>query len=236
MAKRINKRMKLALGLVDKALSYKMSDALAKFSEYSDTCKAKFDESVDVSFRLSVDPRHSDQMVRGSCAMPNGLGKTVRVAVFATGEKVKEALDAGADICGSDDLINKIKSGGSIDFDCCVATPDMMPSVGQVARILGPKGLMPNPKLGSVTNDVGDCVRRMKAGQVDYRVEAAGIVHGSIGKLSFSHDKLKENLIALYNSIQAAKPSGAKGAYFLSCHLSTTMGMAIKLDLDEFIG
>lgn len=193
------------------------------------TARAKFDETVDAAIRLGVNPKHADQMVRGSVALPNGLGKNVRVLVFAKGEKEKEAMDAGADFTGSDDLIEKIKEGW-LDFDRVIATPDMMGSVGKLGKILGPRGLMPNPKVGTVTFDVGRAVKELKAGKVEFRVEKAGIVHSPVGKVSFGADKLTENLLALVETIVKLKPASSKGTYLKNISLSTTMGPGVKVD------
>jgi large subunit ribosomal protein L1 len=193
------------------------------------TARAKFDETVDTAIRLGVNPAHADQMVRGSVVLPHGLGKTVRVLVFAKGEKEKEALDAGADVVGSDDIVEKIK-GGWLDFDRVVATPDMMGSVGKLGKILGPRGLMPNPKVGTVTFDVGKAVQELKAGKVEFRVEKAGIVHCPIGKASFGAEKLTENFIALLEMVIKLKPASSKGLYIRSVALSTVMGPGVKVD------
>jgi len=193
------------------------------------TTRAKFDETVDAAIRLGVNPRHADQMVRGSVVLPNGLGKTVKVLVFAKGDKEKEALDAGADFTGSDDLIEKIK-GGWLEFDRVIATPDMMGSVGKLGKILGPRGLMPNPKVGTVTFNVGNAVTEAKAGKVEFRVEKAGIVHSPVGKASFGADKLYENILALLETIIKLKPASSKGTYLRSISLSTTMGPGVKVD------
>lgn len=190
---------------------------------------AKFDETVDVAIRLGVNPKHADQMVRGSVVLPHGLGKTVRVLVFAKGEKEKEALDAGADFTGADDLVEKIR-GGWLDFDRVIATPDMMGSVGKLGKILGPRGLMPNPKVGTVTFNVANAVKETKAGKVEFRVEKAGIVHSPLGKVSFGADKILENLVALLETIIKLKPSSSKGTYLRSVALSTTMGPGVKAD------
>jgi len=194
-----------------------------------DMSYARFDESVDISVRLGVDPRHADQMVRGSVMLPNGTGKDVRVLVFAKGEKEKEAKDAGADFIGNDDLLEKIK-GGWLEFDKAVATPDMMGSVGRIGKILGPRGLMPNAKTGTVTFDVARAVKDLKAGKIDFRVERAGIVHAPMGKVSFGVDKLLENLGAFMETIIRLKPASSKGTYLKSISLSTTMGPGIKID------
>jgi len=193
------------------------------------TAVAKFDETLDASIRLGVDPKHADQMVRGSVALPHGLGKTVRVLVFAKGEKEKEATDAGADFAGSDDLVEKIK-GGWLDFDRVVATPDMMGTVGKLGKVLGPRGLMPNPKVGTVTFDVGKVVKELKAGKVEFRVEKAGIVHTPVGKASFGAEKLLDNVTALLETIVKLKPASSKGTYLKSISLSTTMGPGVRVD------
>jgi large subunit ribosomal protein L1 len=193
------------------------------------TGRAKFDETVDAAIRLGVDPKHADQMVRGSVALPHGLGKVVRVLVFAKGEKEKEATDAGADFAGSDDLVEKIK-GGWLDFDRVVATPDMMGTVGKLGKVLGPRGLMPNPKVGTVTFDVAKVVKELKAGKVEFRVEKAGIVHTPVGKVSFGLDKLLDNVTALLEMIVKLKPASSKGTYLKSISLSTTMGPGVMVD------
>ena len=190
---------------------------------------AKFDETIDVAVRLGVDPRHADQMVRGTVVLPNGIGKEVRVLVFAKGEKEKEALDAGADHVGNDELIEKIKDGW-LEFDKAVATPDMMGSVGKIGRILGPRGLMPNAKTGTVTFDLAKAINELKAGKIDFRVEKAGIVHVPMGKVSFGADKIKENVTAFLDTLSRLKPASSKGAYFKGLAISTTMGPGIKVD------
>ncbi len=189
----------------------------------------KFDETVDAAVRLGVNPAHADQMVRGSVVLPNGLGKTVRVLVFAKGDKEKEALDAGADMVGNDEIIEKIK-GGWMEFDRVIATPDMMGSVGKIAKILGPRGLMPNPKVGTVTFDIANAVKELKAGKVEFRVEKAGIVHSPVGKVSFGAEKLYENVNALLETIIKLKPASSKGTYIKSIALSSTMGAGVKID------
>jgi len=191
--------------------------------------KTKFDETVDAAVRLGVNPAHADQMVRGSVVLPNGLGKTVRVLVFAKGDKEKEALDAGADLVGNDEIIEKIK-GGWLEFDRVIATPDMMGSVGKIAKILGPRGLMPNPKVGTVTFDITNAVKELKAGKVEFRVEKAGIVHSPVGKLSFGAEKLYENVNALLETIIKLKPASSKGTYIKSISISSTMGAGVKVD------
>jgi large subunit ribosomal protein L1 len=190
---------------------------------------AKFDETVDVALRLGVDPKYSDQMVRGACALPHGLGKTVRVAVFCKGEKEAEAKEAGADFVGGEDLVARVKEG-FLDFDSAIATPDMMALVGQVGRVLGPRGLMPNAKTGTVTFDVGKAVKEVKGGRVEFRVDKAGIVHAPVGKVSFGPDKILDNLRVLLDHINRLKPSSAKGAYMVSMAISTTMGPGFKVD------
>ncbi|MBN2343146.1 MAG: 50S ribosomal protein L1 [Deltaproteobacteria bacterium] len=221
-----SKRLTGAYEQYDKLTLHSVEDAFARLKS---NASAKFDESVDVAVKLGVNPRHADQMVRGAVVLPNGLGKTVRVLVFATGEKEKEALEAGADFVGGEDIVEKIKNGWT-DFDAAIAIPPMMAQVGKVGKILGPRGLMPNPKTGTVTMDVANTVREAKAGKVQYRVEKAGIVHAPIGKASFDAQKLIENFDALMNEIHRAKPSTAKGTYVKSVTISTTMGPGIKID------
>jgi len=193
------------------------------------TGRAKFDETIDTAIRLGVNPKHADQMVRGSVVLPHGLGKKVRVLVFAKGDKEKEAQEAGADFVGSDDLIEKIK-GGWLDFDRVVATPDVMGSVGKLGKILGPRGLMPNPKVGTVTFDVKNAVKELKAGKVEFRVEKAGIIHTPVGKVSFGVDKLTDNILSLIDVVVKLKPASSKGTYLKTISLSTTMGPGIKVD------
>ena len=211
---------------VDKTRGYGLVEA---FTLVKETSKAKFDESVDVAINLGVDAKKSDQMVRGSVAMPSGTGKVVKVAVFAQGDKAKEAKDAGADLVGLDDLAADVKAG-KIDFDLAIAAPDAMRVVGQLGQILGPRGLMPNPKVGTVTADLGEAVRKAKAGQVQYRTDKAGIVQCTIGRVSFSEDALEKNFNALIDALVKARPSGAKGAYLRRVSISSTMGVSIKLD------
>ena len=210
---------------------YELKDAL---TVVKDTAYAKFDETVEVHMRLGVDPRHADQMVRGTIVLPHGTGKTMRVAVIAGGEKVKEAEAAGAEIVGGDELVEKI-AGGFLDFDALVATPDMMGLVGRLGRVLGPKGLMPNPKVGTVTADVAKAVRELKAGRVEFRVEKAGIVHARIGKASFGGDKLLDNARVMVETLLKLKPASAKGTYMKSVTLSTTMGPGIKVDVAPLV-
>jgi large subunit ribosomal protein L1 len=211
---------------IESAQRYSLRESVELISKLA---RAKFDETVDAAIRLGVDPKHADQMVRGSVALPHGLGKTVKVLVFAKGEKEKEALDAGADFVGSDEVIEKIK-GGWLDFDRVVATPDMMGSVGKLGKILGPRGLMPNPKVGTVTFDVGKVVKELKAGKVEFRVEKTGIVHTPVGKISFGADKLLENILALMEIIIKLKPASSKGTYLKTISISTTMGPGVKVD------
>ncbi|CAN2045654.1 50S ribosomal subunit protein L1 [Candidatus Magnetomoraceae bacterium gMMP-1] len=194
-----------------------------------DSSYVKFDEGLDVAVRLGVDPRHADQMVRGTVVLPNGIGKDVKVLVFAKGEKEKEALDAGADFVGSDDLVNKIKDGW-LEFDKVVATPDMMSKVGKLGRVLGPRGLMPNAKTGTVTVDIAKAVNELKAGKIDFRVEKAGIVQTTMGKVSFGVDKILENIYSFFETILRLKPASSKGTYLKSITVSTTMGYGIKID------
>ncbi|OIP93370.1 MAG: 50S ribosomal protein L1 [Syntrophaceae bacterium CG2_30_49_12] len=193
------------------------------------TARAKFDETVETAIKLGVNPQHADQMVRGSVVLPNGLGKSVKVLVFAKGDKEKEAMEAGADLVGSDDLIEKIK-GGWLEFDRAIATPDMMGSVGKLGKILGPRGLMPNPKVGTVTFDVEKAVKELKAGRIEFRVEKAGIVHCPVGKVSFGAEKLQENIVALVEAIIKLKPASSKGIYLKNISLSSTMGPGVRVD------
>ena len=191
---------------------------------------AKFDETVEIAINLGVDPKHADQMVRGVVNLPNGTGRTLRVAVFARGAKADEARAAGADVVGAEDLVTTVQ-GGTIDFDRCIATPDMMPLVGRLGKVLGPRGLMPNPKVGTVTMDVAAAVKASKGGAVEFRVEKAGIVQGSVGKASFGEDQLAQNIRAFVDAVTKAKPTGAKGTYLQRAALSSTMGPGVKLDL-----
>jgi large subunit ribosomal protein L1 len=211
---------------IDRAKLYDLENGLQLLKE---SVHAKFDESVDMAIRLGVNPKHADQMVRGTVALPHGVGKSVRVLVFAKGEKEKEARDAGADHVGAEDLAEKI-TGGWTDFDKAIATPDMMGVVGKLGKILGPRGLMPNPKVGTVTFDVGRAVKELKAGRVEFKVEKTGIVHTTVGKASFEIEKLKDNVLALMDVIVRAKPASSKGTYLKSVAISTTMGPGIKLD------
>jgi len=226
MAK-LGKRLKSSYELVNKTKLYELSEAVKTLKSFG---KAKFDETIDIVVALGVDPRHADQLVRGVVDLPHGTGKKIKVAVFAKGDKAKEALDAGADYVGSEDLMKKIQDG-LMDFDRCIATPDMMGVVGRLGKVLGPRGLMPNPKLGTVTVDINKAVSDAKAGQVQFRVEKAGIVHAGIGKASFDEKQIAENVLAFMKAIARAKPTGAKGTYMKSCSISTTMGPGIKLSI-----
>ncbi len=229
MAK-LTKKIKSNRELVDRTKTYTVEDAV---TIVKDAAKGrKFDETVELAINLSVDPRHADQNVRGMVELPNGTGKTVRVAVFAKDAKAEEAKAAGADLVGADDLAEKIQAG-EMNFDRCIATPDMMPLVGRLGKVLGPRGLMPNPKLGTVTPDVTSAVKSAKSGAVEFRVEKAGIVHGGVGKASFDEAKLAENIRAFIGAIVKAKPSGAKGTYMKKITLSSTMGPGIHLDLSS---
>jgi len=223
------KKLKEALAKVDRTRNYALKEAieLVKSATYT-----KFDESVDVAVRLGVDPRHADQMVRGAVVLPNGLGKDVRVLVFAKGEKEKEARDAGADFVGAEDLVTKIQEGW-FGFDTAIATPDMMGVVGKIGKLLGPRGLMPNPKVGTVTFDVGRAVKESKSGKVEFRVEKAGIIHAPVGKVSFDVETLRENIVALFDALLKAKPVAAKGTYVKKICLSSTMGPGVRVDVAE---
>jgi len=222
----IGKRIRAAREGIEVTKLYTVSEAVKLIKERA---KAKFDETIEISMNLGVDPRHADQMVRGVCNLPNGSGRTVRVAVFAKDAKADEAKAAGADIVGSDELFEAVSSG-KIDFDRCIATPDLMPLVGRLGKVLGPRGLMPNPKVGTVTMDVAGAVKAAKGGAVEFRVEKAGIVHGGVGKASFDEQKLVENIKAFADSVAKAKPTGAKGTYIQRIAISSTMGPGIKVD------
>jgi len=229
MAKKISKRREALLKKVDATKEYSVDEAMATLKELK---SAKFDETVEVALNLNVDPRHADQMVRGSVVLPHGTGKTVRVAVFAKDAKADEAKAAGADIVGAADLIEDIQAG-KIDFDIVISTPDMMGVLGKVARILGPKGLMPNPKTGTVTMDVAKAVENAKGGQVNFRVDKKGNIHAGIGKISFDTEKIKENFVTLIEKINRAKPASAKGRYITNAAVSLTMSPSITLDASE---
>ena len=220
------KRINAAREGIDRIKLYGVEDAVKMVKERA---SAKFDETVEIAMNLGVDPRHADQMVRGVCNLPNGSGRTLRVAVFARGPKAEEAKKAGADIVGAEDLF-EIVNGGKIEFDRCIATPDMMPLVGRLGKVLGPRGLMPNPKVGTVSMDVTTAVKAAKGGSVEFRVEKAGIVHAAVGKISFDADKLVGNIKAFADAVAKAKPAGAKGTYIQRIALSSTMGPGVKVD------
>jgi len=226
MAK-LSKKMKAAVETVDRNRSYALADAVALVKQ--NAAATKFDETIEIAMNLGVDPRHADQMVRGVVAMPNGTGKTMRVAVFAKDAKADEARAAGADLVGAEDLADAIQ-GGQSDFDRVIASPDMMGVVGRLGKVLGPRGLMPNPKLGTVTADVGAAVKAAKAGEVQYRAEKAGFVHAGIGKASFDADKIVENASAFIDAVRKARPSGAKGTYIKKITLSSTMGVGVFVE------
>ena len=229
---RQGKRLKAAMAAIDRAKLYAIDEAVTTIKG---AAKAKFDETIEMSLNLGVDPRHADQMVRGVVNLPHGTGKTVRVAVFAKGDKAAEATAAGADVVGADDLAEKVQAG-QLDFDRVIATPDMMPLVGRLGRILGPRGLMPNPKLGTVTPNVKEAVEAAKGGQVQFRVEKAGIVHAGIGKTSFTPEQLVANAKSLVDAINKAKPTGAKGTYLKKAHLSSTMGPGVEVEVGTLVG
>jgi len=232
MAK-IGKRLKKGYENVNRDAFYPLNDAVKMIKNAP---KAKFDETIEIAINLDVDPRHADQMVRGVVSLPNGTGKTVRVAVFAKGDKAEEAKKAGADVVGADDLAEKVNKG-EIEFDRCIATPDMMGVVGRLGKVLGPRGLMPNPKLGTVTMDVAKAVKEVKGGQVEFRAEKTGIVHAGVGKASFSEVQIAENVRAFFDAIMKAKPSGAKGGTFVKkVSLSSTMGPGVKLEVSTLAG
>jgi len=231
MAKKVSKRVQQLLEKIDAKKTYAIEEATALVKDLK---SAKFDETVELALRLNVDPRHADQMVRGAVVLPHGTGKNVRVAVFAKGAKADEAKEAGADIVGAEDLVEQIQ-GGDINFDIVIATPDMMGQVGKIGRILGPKGLMPNPKTGTVTMDVAQAVKNAKGGQVNFRVDKKGNIHAGIGKASFEADKLVENLKAFVAAINKQKPAAAKGRYIQNGALSLTMSPSIKLDTNQLM-
>ncbi|RME64115.1 MAG: 50S ribosomal protein L1 [Alphaproteobacteria bacterium] len=222
----MTKRRKAAVAQIDRSAAYSVDDAVKLVKTHAN---AKFDETIELAVKLNIDPRHADQMVRGVVSLPKGTGKTLRVAVFAKGENAEKARKAGADIVGAEDLAERVQAG-DIDFDRVIATPDMMGLVGRLGKVLGPKGLMPNPKLGTVTANVAQAVKDAKGGQIEFRAEKAGIVHAGIGKASFSEADIKENLLALVDALNKAKPSGAKGKYMERIALSSTMGPGVKID------
>lgn len=224
-----SKNMKAALETFDRESFYSVDEAIKILKTAAK--KRKFDESIELALNLAIDPKHADQQVRGMVSLPNGTGAKVTVAVFAKDDKAKDAKDAGADIVGAEDLIEKINNG-EVSFDRCIATPDMMALVGRVAKVLGPKGLMPNPKLGTVTPDVAKAVKDAKGGAIEFRAEKAGVVHAGVGKVSFDNKKLAENINAFIDAIKKAKPSGAKGTYIKKITMSSSMGPGVKLDLE----
>jgi large subunit ribosomal protein L1 len=228
----LGKRTKKAQEGIDRNAFYKVDNAVKMIKERAN---AKFDETIEIALNLGIDPRHADQMVRGVVDLPNGTGKTVRVAVFAKGAKADEAAKAGADVVGADDLAEKVQAG-QMDFDRVIATPDMMGLVGKLGKVLGPRGLMPNPKLGTVTMNVGEAVKSAKGGQVQFRAEKTGIVHAGIGKASFTETQLVENVKSFVDAINKAKPQGAKGTYLKKVSLSSTMGPGVKLDIPSLTG
>ena len=221
------KRIRKGREAVERTKLYKLDDAVKLVKT---NANAKFDETVEIAINLGVDPKHADQMVRGVVNLPNGTGRTLRVAVFARGAKADEARAAGADVVGAEDLVTTVQ-GGTIDFDRCIATPDMMPLVGRLGKVLGPRGLMPNPKVGTVTMDITAAVKASKGGAVEFRVEKAGIVQGSVGKASFGEDQLTQNIRAFVDAVTKAKPTGSKGTYLQRAALSSTMGPGVRLDL-----
>ncbi|MFT8369288.1 50S ribosomal protein L1 [Acetobacter papayae] len=225
-----NKRLAAAVAKVVAGKAYGLDEAITLVKE---NATAKFDETVEIALNLGIDPRHADQMVRGFVSLPNGTGKTLRVGVFARGAKAEEATAAGADVVGAEDLMEKVQAG-EIAFDRCIATPDMMALVGRLGKILGPRGLMPNPKLGTVTMDVKGAVEAAKSGQVEYRAEKTGIIHAGVGKASFGTDKLAENVRAFVDAVQKARPAGAKGTYMKKAALSSTMGPGVQVDVSVF--
>lgn len=216
---------------VDPNTAYAIDDAVEMIKARA---KAKFDETIEIAMNLGVDPKHADQIVRGVCMLPNGSGRTARVAVFSRGPKAEEAKEAGADIVGAEELVQEVQ-GGTINFDRCIATPDMMGLVGRLGKILGPRGLMPNPRVGTVTMDVGEAVRAAKGGAVEFRVEKAGIIHGGVGKASFSKEALVENIKAYVDAVVKARPAGAKGTYIKKVSISSTMGPGIKIDASSVL-
>jgi large subunit ribosomal protein L1 len=231
MAKQ-SKRLREHRAKIDPEKAYPLDDAIALVKG---AATAKFDESVEVALNLGVDPRHADQMVRGTADLPHGTGKSVRIAVFARGDKAEEAKAAGADLVGAEDLAQAVQEG-ELNFDRCIATPDLMPVVGRLGRILGPRGLMPNPKLGTVTPNIAQAVKAAKAGQVQFRVEKAGIVHAGVGKASFAPDLLRENVRAFVDAVNRAKPTGAKGTFLKRAALSSTMGPGVRIDIATLVG
>jgi large subunit ribosomal protein L1 len=228
----VGKRLRAAREGVDRNKLYGLDEAVKLIKARA---KAKFDETVEIAMNLGVDPRHADQMVRGVCSLPNGTGRSVRVAVFAKGAKADAAKAAGADVVGAEDLVEQVQRG-EINFDKCIATPDLMPLVGRLGKILGPRGLMPNPKVGTVTNDVAEAIKGAKGGAVEFRVEKAGIIHAGVGKASFTEKALVENLRTFIDAVMKAKPSGAKGTYVKRIAISSTMGPGVKIEPSSVLG
>jgi ribosomal protein L1, bacterial/chloroplast len=228
----IAKRIQAIRQGIDPAKAYTIAEAVKLVKERA---KAKFDETIEIAMNLGVDPKHADQMVRGVVNLPNGTGRTLRVGVFARGAKAEEAKAAGADVVGAEDLVERVQ-GGNIDFDRCIATPDMMPLVGRLGKVLGPRGMMPNPKIGTVTMDVATAVKGAKGGSVEFRVEKAGIVQAGVGKASFSEEKLVQNVKALADAVSKAKPAGAKGTYIQRVAVSSTMGPGVKVEPGTLLG
>ena len=220
------KHLRAAYAAIDRNRTYELDEAVALVKGHA---KAKFDETIEISMNLGVDPRHADQMVRGVCSLPNGTGKNVRVAVFARDQKAEEAKAAGADLVGAEELVDEVASG-KIDFDRCISTPDMMPLVGKLGKVLGPRGMMPNPRTGTVTNDVSEAVKSSKSGAVEFRAEKGGVIHAGIGKASFSEDAISQNIKEFINAVRKEKPSGAKGTYIKKISLSSTMGPGVRID------
>ena len=228
----LTKKQKAQAGTIDREKLYGVDEAIGIVKQ---NATAKFDETIELALNLGVDPRHADQMVRGVVNLPNGTGRTLRVGVFARGAKAEEAKAAGADVVGAEDLVEKVQ-GGAIDFDRCIATPDMMPLVGRLGKVLGPRGMMPNPKIGTVTMDIANAVKGAKGGSVEFRVEKAGIVQAGIGKASFSEEKLVQNVKALADAVAKAKPAGAKGTYIQRVAVSSTMGPGVKVEPGTLLG
>jgi len=229
---KIGKRMRAAREGIDRAKAYSLDEAVKLVKSRA---KAKFDETVDIAINLGVDPKHADQMVRGVCNLPNGSGRTLRVAVFARGAKAEEAKAAGADVVGAEDLVEQVQKG-TINFDRCIATPDMMALVGRLGKVLGPRGLMPNPRVGTVTMDVASAVKGAKGGAVEFRIEKAGIVHAGVGKASFPESKLVENIRAFVDAVNKARPSGAKGTFIKKVAIKSTQGPGVKVDQGSILG
>jgi large subunit ribosomal protein L1 len=226
----MGKKYEASLKQVDRDKHYSLADACELVAKIS---HAKFDESIEIAARLGVNPKHADQMIRSSCSLPHGTGKTVRVVVFAKGDAAQAAQDAGADFVGAEDLVERIQKDNWLDFDSAIATPNMMGLVGRLGRILGPRNLMPNPKVGTVTMDVARAVHELKAGRIEFRTEKTGIIHAPVGKVSFGHEKIRENIVTLLETLQRLKPSTAKGKYWKSVTISSTMGPGVRVDTSE---